>query len=137
MHWGLLGSLRARRRVAVHAVVLALVLPLLLGLAPPRAVAGEAALARDIAASFCGSSVPGELPDGGTADHPGHGACILCASCAVPAASTPGEAVAALLAPPRPAGGFRPMPAAGIPPPLRALLDASPPRGPPAPVRFA
>jgi hypothetical protein len=136
MHWGLLGSLRARRRVAIHAVVLALVLPLLLGLAPMRAAAGEAALARDIAASLCGPSVPGGLPDG-TEDHRGHGACILCASCAVPAVSPPGEAIAALLAPPRPAGGFRPMPAAGVPPPLRALLDASPPRGPPAPVRSA
>jgi hypothetical protein len=130
MHRGCLGFLRIRRRVTIHAVVLALVLPLVLGLLPQLAMAADNSLDRDVAASICGPSNPGGPADG-TIHHSGHGDCILCASCAatgvVPAGST-----AAFGAEPRRVEAVPAVPPAGLPQPLRALLDASPPRGPPA-----
>ena len=116
--------------MAIHAVVLALVLPLLLGLLPQLAGAGANSLDRDIAASVCGPSNPGG-PAEGTAHRSGHGDCILCASGAAGGGAVPAGSIAAFCAVPRRVEALPALPPAGLPPPLRALLDASPPRGPP------
>jgi hypothetical protein len=117
--------------MAIHAVVLALVLPLVFGLLPQLAGATANALDRDIAASVCGPSNPGG-PAEGTAHHTGHGDCILCGSCAAIGGAAPAGSGAAFSAVPRRVEAVPAVPPAGLPPPLRALLDASPPRGPPS-----
>lgn len=128
---GSLSAFRMHRRGIVQAVLFALLLPLLLGLAPQPSLSASAALERDLALSICSSS---------SADHPvgqeqhggAHQHCILCASCA--AAHAPLLAGGAAAFAPKPlAEGARPVPPqAGLAFPLRALLDARPPRGPPA-----
>lgn len=128
MRKGGLARLRNMRRWFAHAVVLALVLPALVGLLPRPALSAAAALDRDLLMSVCSQNLPqqDQSPHQATHDH-----CVLCGNhCPSISPSLAGGAPAFLPAPRR--GGI-PGPAAvhAIPPPLQALLDASPPRGPP------
>lgn len=125
-----LASLRERRAGFVRLAVLSIVLPLLLGLLPKPALSAEALLLRDIAGSFCLTGGQGQPVESGD-EHEGHARCVLCAGAfaggmAAPA-RTPG-----LSAPPRAPGHYPPDLRDGLPPLLRALLAASPPRGPPS-----
>lgn len=129
MRKGVLIRVRSMRRWCAQAVVLALVLPALLGLLPQPAYSAADALERDLAVSVCGKDMP--LQQDGGQQHRSHDHCVLCAShCAShgPGSLPAGPAFAAL------------PPSAAIPelattqalaPPLQALLDASPPRAPP------
>lgn len=130
MRNGCLVPLRSLRRWFVHAVALALLLPALIGLLPQPAISASAALERDVLMSVCGQDAPQQQDEG--SGHPsGHDHCVLCAS--------HGQASSPSLASATPA--FMPVPLRGgiavsvrpgaIAPPLQALLDASPPRGPP------
>jgi hypothetical protein len=76
---GLMTVLRRQQRAVSRVVVLAFLLPLLLGLLPQRALSAEEALLRDLATSLCPEDVAG-LPIG---HQPGdqsdrHGQCVLC-----------------------------------------------------------
>ena len=118
------------RRRLVQAVALVLVLPALLALVPQPALSAAEALDRDLMASVCGQQVPGQGDQG--QQHQLHDHCVLCSSPG--ASSTPSLATAepAFAARPRLAAVPQPATARTIAPPLQALLDSSPPRGPPA-----
>lgn len=118
------------RRCIVQAVMLAFVLPALIGLLPQPALSATALLERDLMLSVCGQDMP-KLPDGGQ-QHAGHDHCVLCGTqCASCSPSLAGATPAYAPAPRRPS-----VPEAAVAsimaPPLQALLVASPPRGPPA-----
>lgn len=128
MHRGLIAWLRSCRRSIAQTLVLALLVPLLLGLLPQPGLSAGQALARDIAASICdpsGEQRGEHQPQG----H--HDSCILCTS--GQCASTPSLAAAsaAFTAFPQEAGPLPPAARIGIPALLEALIDGSPPRGPP------
>jgi hypothetical protein len=122
--------LRALRRGVAAAMAVALVLPALLTLLPQPALSAAVALDRDLLHSLCDpSGAPHD--DGEPPNHADHGNCILCGtSCPAggPSLTPAGPAFTALPAPP---GISKPRKAVAVPPPLRALIDASPPRGPP------
>jgi hypothetical protein len=130
MHLGIFDSLRKRRGVVIHAVMLALVLPMLLGLLPQPALSAAQTLDRAIAESLCLTS--GNDGPAGQQQHPANGdACILCGPCSA-AGPAPGEAA-------RDGRGLRPTAVAAPCPPAQLqrpetswLLYGSPPRGPPA-----
>ena len=116
------------RRWFAHAVALALLLPMLIGLLPQPAVSAAAALERDVMLSVCGSD---QSQQPGGEHHATHDHCVLCGTHGPNFTPTLASAAPAFTAAPRrsvaPAAA-----AAVIPLPLQALLDASPPRGPPA-----
>lgn len=131
MRKGPLASLRNMRRWFAQAVVLAVVLPALIGLLPQPALSETAALARDVMISVCGQDLP-QQPDGGSQHKSGHDHCVLCGTQCLncsPSLASAGPAFAAM-----PRQSAIPVAAAAstVAPPLQALLDASPPRGPPA-----
>ena len=118
------------RRWFAQAVVFALVLPVLIGLLPQPALSATAALERDLVASVCGQDVP-RLPDGGPQHQERHDHCVLCGnqcsstSPSLAAASPAFSSMPRRLVIPAPAAALK------LAAPLQALLDASPPRGPP------
>lgn len=117
------------RRWLAQAVALALVLPALIGMMPQPALSADAALARDLLLSVCGEDVPQQ---GGGAQHAAHDHCVLCASHCSSLSPSLTAAAPAFSAVPRQAHLRLAAATAHIPPPLQALLDASPPRGPPS-----
>ena len=128
---GWLSPCRTHRRSIVHAVLFALLLPLLLAIAPQPSLSASATLERDLALSICSGS--GADHPAGQDDHSaGHQQCILCASCATGQAPLLGGGSAAFMAAPRTTEARPVLPHRGVPPLLRAMLDARPPRGPPA-----
>jgi hypothetical protein len=77
MRASVMDGIRRRARGVSLALVLALVLPVLLALAPRVALSAEAELARDVATSLCS---PGGQNERGTpaAHHDQEACCILC-----------------------------------------------------------
>lgn len=117
------------RRWFAHAVAVALVLPVLIGLLPQPALSAASALERDLLLSICGE----DLPQPGSGGHqPTHDHCVLCGNHCPSCSPSLASAAPAFLAVPRRSHLPLAAAAAVIPPPLQALLDASPPRGPPA-----
>lgn len=115
------------RRWFAQAVALALLLPVLSGLLPQPALSAAAALERDIMLSVCGGDQPQGDEHRATHDH-----CVLCGNqgpTCTPSLATAAPAFALV-----PRRSLRPVAAAAeaLAPPLQALIDASPPRGPPA-----
>lgn len=130
MRTGLLARLRRLRRCLVQAVVLAFVLPALVGLLPQPALSAAAALDRDLLLSVCGQDMP--QPQDGGRQPAGHDHCVLCGThCPSCSPSLAAGAPAFAVAPRRSACHAVPA-AAAMALPLKALIDASPPRGPPA-----
>ena len=118
------------RRWFVHAVALALLLPAIIGLFPQPALSASAALERDLLVSVCGRDIP-QQQDEGSRHSAGHEHCVLCSAHDPACGPSLAEAAPAFLpVPPQPRVPSRVRDGA-IAPPLQALLDASPPRGPP------
>ena len=129
MRKGVLASLRNMRRWFAQAVVLALVLPALVGLLPQPALSATAALDRDLLLSVCGQNLPQPGQDGqhqSTHDH-----CVLCGNHCPSCSPSLASGSPAFTPVPRHSGRPEPATAEAIAAPLQALLDASPPRGPP------
>ncbi|WP_421693219.1 hypothetical protein [Aestuariivirga sp.] len=122
--------MREKRRWFIHAVLFAFVLPVLLGLVPQQALSASAALDRDIQLSVCGKD--GSQQGGGGSHQSPHEHCILCSSGCPSCSPALGAAAPAFAAVPRPVAVPQPSQTLSLSPPLRALLDASPPRGPPS-----
>ena len=117
------------RRWFAHAVVLALVLPALIGLLPQPALSASAALERDLIISVCGQDAPQQDQNG---QHQAvHDHCVLCGNHCTSCTPSLVGATPAFAAVPRRSGVPQAATAQAIAPPLQALLDASPPRGPP------
>ena len=129
MAQGLFSSLRRKRRGIISWVIAALVLPLLISLAPQPALSADAALDRAIAESLCGTTAPASQ-QGQHQDHTQH--CILCHSgtmCCTVALPAGG----ALAAPGRQASAESRLTLYAVHRPSVALRrDGSPPTGPPA-----
>jgi|GEM_PF-4003914 len=131
MRKGALAGMRNMRRWFIHAVALALMLPAIIGLLPQQALPASAAFDRDHLVSVCGQDLPKQRNDGGQ-HQGGHDHCVLCAghgfNCSPGIASVASASTAAL-----PPGGIpQAATALALAPPLQVLLDARPPRGPPA-----
>ena len=130
MRKGLLARLRNTRRWLIHAVALMLMLPALMGLLPQPALSASAALARDLQASVCGRDLPQQ--QGGGQHDQAHEHCMLCTSHCASCSPSHARQMPAFAAAPR-RSALASIEAAHLRPlPLQALLDASPPRGPPA-----
>ena len=121
--------MREKRRWIIQAVVFALVLPALMALVPQQALSASASLDRDILLSVCGKDGPQQ--DGGGAHTSPHEHCILCSSSCPSCSPALGAVAAAFASIPRALTVPRRAQAQSLAPPLQALLDASPPRGPP------
>jgi hypothetical protein len=130
MRHGVLASLRKMRRCLAQAVMLAIVLPALIGLLPQPALSASSALERDLMLSVCGQDVPQQ--PGGAPQHQAHEHCVLCASPCHSFGPSLAAAAPAFAAPPRDAEIAVADQRAVIASPLQALIDASPPRGPPS-----
>ena len=130
MDTGLLAWLRNTRRWFIQTVALAFVLPVLIGLLPQPALSASAALERDVLASVCGQSVPQQ--QGGGQHDQAHDHCVLCSNHCPSCSPSFGSPTAAFAAAPRQSSEAQVEAARLLPGPLQALLDASPPRGPPA-----
>lgn len=117
------------RRWFAQAVVLAFVLPAIIGLLPQPALSAAAALDRDLLASFCGQDVPQQ--QGGSQHDRGHDHCVLCGNPCPSCSPSLDGASPAFTARPRPSGFPQAAAADSVARPLQALLDSSPPRGPP------
>jgi hypothetical protein len=131
MHRGWLCRLRQHRRWILHAVVIALSVPVILGLLPNPATSAASALERDLALSICGPY--GNGGPAGREQLPSHpDACILCSICAAAAGPAPGDAGKAFFIERR-TSAVAPHPlAVQLRPALSWLLFGSPPRGPPS-----
>ncbi|WP_409764561.1 hypothetical protein [Aestuariivirga sp.] len=107
-------------------MLLAFLVPMLLAVLPQPV----SSLERDLAFSVCGSETEPGAPGHASA---GHDHCILCSAGCPHSGPAPAEPFPAF-APPAtaPCAAARNTARIGIPLPLRALLDAIPPRGPPA-----
>ncbi len=131
MRNGVLLKLRGMRRWFAQAVMLAFVVPVLINLLPQPALSASAALDRDVMLSVCGQDM--QQQQGGHQQHPtSHDHCVLCGSqCPLcsPSLASPAPAFATR---PQPAGIPQSAAADALAAPLQSLLDASPPRGPPA-----
>jgi hypothetical protein len=128
---GYIRPMASGRRGLVSVLVLALLLPVLIGLLPIPALSATAALERDIAVSLC-DPLGEPLQQGSPQHQAGHDHCILCGTscpCCSPGISPASAAFAS-----RPASSAIPLPQLGSAVMLRllALLDVSPPRGPPS-----
>jgi hypothetical protein len=104
-------------------VALALLLPALIGLLPQPALSAASAFERDLLLSVCGEDAPQHQS---THDH-----CVLCGSQCSGFSPSLAKAEPAFTAAPRRSLEPAVTVAATLAPPLQALLDASPPRGPP------
>ncbi len=129
MRKGVLAKLRIMRRWFAQAVVLAFVLPAIVGALPQAALSASASLDRDLLASFCGQDLPQK--QGGGQHDLGHDHCVLCGN-HCPSCS-PSLNAASPAFTPRPCHSGIPQTATAesIARPRQALLDSSPPRGPP------
>ena len=116
------------RRWFAQAVALALLLPMLIGLLPQPALSAAAALERDVMLSVCGID---QSQQPGGEHHATHDHCVLCGTHGPSFTPTLASAAPAFTTVPRQSSLFEAAAAAVIPLPLQALLDASPPRGPP------
>ena len=129
MHGGVFSAMRQHRGWLVHAVVLALLLPVFAGLLPAPALSAAAALERDLALSLCATANGGQ-PDGQSPHPARHDACVLCSIGATLNGPSPGDAAVLAMArtpgiilhPPQASTGLQPS----------HFLTGSPPRGPPA-----
>lgn len=129
MAQGLFTSLRRKRRGIISWVIAALVLPLLISLAPQPALSAEAALDRAIAESLCGTTAPASQ-QGQHQDHTQH--CILCHSGAM-CCTVALPAGGALTAPGRQGFGESPLALRRDTRPSASFhRDGTPPTGPPA-----
>lgn len=117
------------RRWFAQAVALVLLLPMLIGLMPQPALSAAAALERDVLLSVCGSD---QSQQPGSEHHATHDHCVLCGNHGPSFTPTLASAAPAFTAVPRQSSSFEAIAAGAIPLLLQALLDASPPRGPPA-----
>ena len=117
------------RRWFAHAVMLAFVLPALIGVLPQPALSASAALERDLLMSVCGQDMPQQ--DQGGQHQTSHDHCVLCGNHCPSCSPTLAGATPAFAAVPRHAAIPEPAAVTAVAPPLQALLDASPPRGPP------
>lgn len=126
---GLLARLRNTRRWFIHAVALGLMLPALIGLLPQPALSASAALDRDLQASVCGRDL--QQQGGGQHDQ-AHDHCMLCTGHCASRSPSLDKQTPAFAPAPRSSALARIEAAHHRPLPLQALLDASPPRGPPA-----
>lgn len=131
MNGGWLDRVRLHRRWIVHAVLVALLVPVLLGVLPVTGHSAESMLERDLALSLCSSDRQDGLP--GEEQGPSHSeTCVLCSACAATAGRSLVEIVSAFAEP-----SHSPLPAvycqAVLLRPLESLrLLGSPPRGPPS-----
>ncbi|MEI7600523.1 MAG: hypothetical protein WCJ41_14530 [Aestuariivirga sp.] len=121
------------RRWFAQAVMLAFVLPAIIGLLPQPALSASTALDQDILMSVCGQDLPGQ-PDGGQQHQATHDHCMLCGNHGQSCCPTLGASAPAFAATPRHVGIPQTATPEALASPLQALLDASPPRGPPASV---
>lgn len=128
MRGGLVTRLRGLRRWVAQAVALALLLPALIGLLPQPALSAASAFERDLLLSFCGENGPQQ---GGGQHQSTHDHCVLCGSHCSSLSPSLANAEPAFTAAPRRSDEPAVTVAATLAPPLQALLDASPPRGPP------
>jgi hypothetical protein len=116
------------RRWLAQAVALALLLPALIGLLPQPALSAASAFERDLMLSVCGEDASQQ----GGGHHPStHEHCVLCASHCSSLSPSLANAAPAFTAAPRRSAEPMVTAAPALAPPLQALLDASPPRGPP------
>ncbi len=118
------------RRWLARTVILAFMLPALVGLLPQPAVSAAVALERDILTSVCGqsgSSQPDQDRHGASHEH-----CVLCGNPCPSCAPSLAAATPAFTARPRLSAAPCAATADAAAAPLQALLDDSPPRGPPA-----
>jgi len=129
MRGGIVTRLRALRRWFAQAVALALLLPALIGLLPQPALSAASALERDLLLSVCGQDLP---QPGGGQHQTSHDHCVLCGNHCPGCSPSLATAAPAFTAVPRRSATPEASAADAIAPPLQALLDASPPRGPPA-----
>ena len=131
MRNGWLSGLRQHHRGVIHAVLLALVLPVLIGLLPKPALSAAEALERDLAVSICDPS--GMHGPGRSGPAPlSHDTCILCAVCSAAAGPGLADASAAFHAKPS-ATRTSAMLMAAAPQPQRPIPFHGPtPRGPPS-----
>lgn len=118
------------RRWFAQAVMLAFVLPAVIGLLPQPALSASTALDRDIMMSVCGQDMPGQ-PGGDQQHQATHDHCMLCGNHCQSCCPTLGASAPAFAATPRHAGIPQAATPEALASPLQALLDASPPRGPP------
>jgi hypothetical protein len=109
-------------------VALALLLPALIGLLPQPALSAASAFERDLLLSVCGEDAPQQ---GGGQHQSTHDHCVLCGSQCSGFSPSLANAEPAFTAAPRRSLEPAVTVAATLAPPLQALLDASPPRGPP------
>lgn len=123
--------MKALRRGLAAAMAVVLLLPALLALLPQPALSASAALDRDLAHALC-NPLGGQQDEDAPARHAGHGHCILCGTSCQSFGPSLTPAGPAFTAGPRYYGISKPREVVAVPPPLRALIDASPPRGPPA-----
>ncbi|MFM8745602.1 MAG: hypothetical protein ACKOED_02900 [Aestuariivirga sp.] len=112
-------------------MAVALLLPALFVMLPQPALSAAAALDRDLAYGLCGPS-GGPNDDSVPRNHAGHGDCILCVTSCPACGPNLAPAEPAFTAWPVHPGIPGPREIAAIALPLRALIDARPPRGPPA-----
>jgi hypothetical protein len=130
MRRGFLTSLGLQRQATALLTLFALILPLLLALAPQRALSAEEAAIREFAGSICGPSNQASPSGGG---HPGdHQQCLFClAGCATGCAAPSADRIGETLAIAHQAGFHFPCIVAGSA--IHAILkDGNPPRGPPS-----
>lgn len=128
MHGGIVTRLRGLRRWVAQAVALALLLPALIGLLPQPALSAASAFERDLLLSVCGEGAPQQ---GGGQHQSTHDHCVLCSGHCSGVSPNLANVAPAFTAAPRRADEPAMTVAATLAPPLQALLDASPPRGPP------
>lgn len=131
MRTGWLAVIARQRRVVVHLIALALLIPMLAGVLPQPVLSAAAALDRDVAMSTC--TRPDTVP-AGDQHHAAslHDCCILCAVSSAASGPPLSDFVAAFVPAPRVAG-FKPVAARREIIAWRDILpDGSPPRGPPA-----
>lgn len=119
------------RRWFAHAVALALLLPALLVLLPQPSLSAEAALGRDLVSSVCGKDGPQQNGQG-PLQHAGHDHCMACGTTCSGCGPSLSSAMPAFATIPPSTGSPEIAPRDAMAPPLKALLDSRPPRGPPA-----
>ena len=131
MHRAWIISLRALRRSLAAAVAVALLLPALLTLLPQPALSASAALDRDLAHALC-NPLGGPQDESAPVNHADHGHCILCGTSCPACSPTLTPAGAAFATRPAITAAATPREHVALVPLLLALIDTSPPRGPPA-----
>lgn len=125
-----LTSLGLKRQAIALSTLFALILPLLLALAPQRALSAEEAAVREFAGSICGPSNETSPVGGGHPD--GHQQCLFClAGCATGCAAPSADRIGETLGIADQAGSLFLCIVAGSA--IHAVpKDGNPPRGPPS-----